>query len=188
MSPLAGRAEPADWSSLTDIRGERHGPIQIPWLWILLALALAAAAFAYYRRAVRRRPPAPPRPAHVTAEIELDRLLRERLLDRGEIERFVTRLSEILRRYIEARFQLRAPTRSTEEFYEDLKSSAVLSVSEQQTVIEFLRRSDLVKFAADRMDSANAMLLLDTVRLFVRQTRDDPERQAEIRRESARAA
>lgn len=171
MNPAA--VVPADdWSALKDIRGERSGPAWIPLL--LIALALAAAACALYRRRRARLRPAPTRPAHVTAEIELDRLLRDRLLDRGEIERFVTRLSGILRRYIEARFQLRAPARSTEEFYADLSTSTVLTPGEQKTVIEFLRRSDLVKFAADPMDSDNALRLLDTVRRFIRQTRDEP--------------
>lgn len=173
----------AQWGNLKDIRAGRHGPLRIPWKWIALGLAAAGLGWAWVRFGRRKKEILdPPKPAHLIAEIELDRLMRESLLDRGEIEKFVTRLSDILRRYIENRFQLKAPRRSTEEFYEELQTSPVLDAAQKGIVVEFLRRADLVKFAADPMDPTNAIQLLDTVRRFVRQTRelDEPGRRKEM--------
>jgi len=170
----------AEWEKLKDLRGPRLRPLRIPWLWISIGIAALAAGLLLFRFRRKKRAIELPKPAHLIAELGLDRLMRENLIDRGEIEIFVTRLSVILRQYIENRFQLRAPRQSTEEFFEDLKSSPALSPSEKPMVMNFLRQADLVKFAAEWIDRERALALLDTVRQFVRLTRA-PEAVAPVR-------
>ncbi len=160
-----------DWSQFKDLRPERHAPFHIPWLWLVAALAAAAAFWAWRRYRPHRTWVEPPKPAHVVAEIELDRLLREGLLDQGELDAFVTRLSGILRRYIENRFHLHAPERTTEEFYDDLKQSGALDQVWKNAIMEILRQSDLVKFAAEWIGRESAMEILNRIRTFVRETK-----------------
>ena len=81
-----------------------------PWVYGVIALgvlALAAAAYLLWRR--RRKSEeeiVPPIPPHDRAYDELEQLLREDLVGKGQVKLFYLRLSNILRHYIEERFGL----------------------------------------------------------------------------------
>jgi hypothetical protein len=95
---------------------------------VLLLAALAIIGFYYWKiKAGKKLSTAvQPRPEEIALQ-ELDRLLAEDLLTRGEIKLFHLRISDILRHYMENRFGLKAPERTTEEFLLELsraKSSA----------------------------------------------------------------
>jgi hypothetical protein len=62
---------------------------------------------------------------------------------------FCIAVSDALRAYLEERFQLRAPERTTEEFLQDLQTTPLLTVEQKLGLTEFLQRCDLVKFARD---------------------------------------
>src|ERR1041384_7153374 len=130
-----------------DIRGLK--PIiapSTPWYaWLLGALALAGL-ITLVVWLIRRRPakPAPPPvPPHVRARHRLNRAL-DLLTDPRA---FCIEVSDALRTYLEERFQLRAPERTTEEFLVELQSSPTLIAGQKQTLAEFLASCDLVKFA-----------------------------------------
>jgi len=134
-----------------DIR-DIKGPVPIPagwtWLaWTLGALAVALAAFFLVRRWLRkRRTVAAPQviiPPHVRARARLNAALR--LL--YEPKPFCIEVSDTVRWYLEERFEYRAPERTTDEFLEELQSSPLLSLSQKQSLADFLCRCDLVKFA-----------------------------------------
>ncbi len=164
----------ATWNKLKDIRAAHSPGIRVHWGWVsLLAALLAACAYALFRQRPIRRRIEPTRPPDLIAEMEIDRLIRDQLLERGDIEPFVTRLSDIFRRYIENRFRLHAPERTTDEFFLELQSSPALTQEPKEDVIRFLRRADLVKFAAERIDSDQAMDLARAVRQFVHETTAD---------------
>ena len=55
-------------------------------------------------------------PAHEQAYRELERLLARELIEKGQVKEFYAGVSGVLRRYIENRFGLKAPERTTEEF------------------------------------------------------------------------
>jgi len=132
---------------LRDIKG----PIEIAtWTdWairgavVLAALALLAAAWWWWRR--KRPVAAPPR------LIPPDERARERLAAAFALidqpERFCTTVSEIVRVYLEERFGLRAPERTTEEFLAELPRNAVLEARHKAFLSDFLTGTDLVKFA-----------------------------------------
>jgi hypothetical protein len=71
---------------------------------------------------------------------------------------------------IEARFGLRAPERTTEEFIRDALSSRKLSDAHRDLVAGFLEQSDLVKFARHAPGQADMRNALDSAGLLVRQT------------------
>jgi hypothetical protein len=137
-------------ANTADIRQVR-APVVVPagWAWVgwaLGALVLALLAAWLWRRWRRRQAaPAPVIviPPHVRAR---DRL-RAALEWLGQPERFCVLVSDTIRVYLEERFELRAPERTTEEFLEELQRSPLLSLSQKRSLADFLMRCDLVKFA-----------------------------------------
>jgi len=143
---------PADTNAVAqlDIRPDRPPqPISSAWAWIgglglLAALALAAwYAWRRYRAGQKRLPPAVVIPPYRRA---LDRL-RAALDLVHDPERFCVVVSDAVRWYLEERFQLRAPERTTEEFLAELRLGERLSSLQQTLMGDFLTRCDLVKFA-----------------------------------------
>ena len=134
-----------------DIRGIK-APVEIPggsfWLWCALA-ALAAAALSYFTWRYLRKHRAPSKtieaiiPPHERAR----RKLQEALELIHQPRPFCILVSDALRSYLEEAFSMRAPERTTEEFLDELQSSALLSYSQKQLLGDFLMRCDLVKFA-----------------------------------------
>lgn len=161
------------------------GPVLWPpsfprWLWVLpliavLALAAALTAAWLLRRAKAPAPPPPLPPAHVTALAALARLRAQPWMERGEVEPFFVELSAIVRRYLEDRFGLRAPERTTEEFILEAASSDRLSAAHQQTTRAFLEQSDRVKFARDTPGRPEMEGALASAERLVRETTPPPE-------------
>ena len=124
-------------------------PVPNPWLWafwiggILVALAILGMLLAAWQKAKSRRPLAPPVPPHVRARQKLEAAL----LLIGDPRAFCIAVSDALRVYLEERFQLRAPERTTEEFLRDLQKTEVLTPQQKASLAAFLEQCDLVKFA-----------------------------------------
>ena len=109
-------------------------------------LALVAVLYRLINR--RRRVPAvAPRPVHEVALEALAKLHAARLLEAGRHEEFYVRLSDIVRTYLEARFHLRAPEMTTEEFLQAAQRDPQLTPPQRSLLGTFLSEADLVKFA-----------------------------------------
>ncbi len=146
-------------------------------IWIALAiLALLVAAFAALRkflttpRTILHMPP--PVPPHRIALDALADLRARGWIEALNIEPFYVELSGIVRRYLEARFGLRAPERTTEEFIRDALTSRKLSDAHQSLVAGFLEQSDLVKFARHAPGQPDMRNALDSADRLVRETMD----------------
>ena len=87
-------------------------------------------------------------PAHVEALRELEAIRGLGLLEEGRLAEFTDRVSDVLRRYVEARFDLPAPERTTEEFLDEIARAPVLDRERKRFLAEYLAQCDLVKFAA----------------------------------------
>jgi hypothetical protein len=126
-------------------------PVEIPSGWARLAwtagaLALAALLFwAWKYWQVRRAsiPPVPVIPPHVRAKQKL----QEALALIGDPKAFCILVSDTVRWYLEERFDFHAPERTTEEFLYELQGTDLLTRDQKESLSEFLRRCDLVKFA-----------------------------------------
>ena len=142
---------------------------KFPWgevgAGVLLAL-LATASFLYWRR--RARPS--PHPAERRALRELDRVLAWQLPEQGKIEQFHTLLANVVRRYLENKFQLPARRRTTAEFLDVLRSSQRLTGAEQEFLSDFFRRCDLAKFAAASVSATECLALAEKARAFIGQS------------------
>jgi hypothetical protein len=73
--------------------------------------------------------------------------LAEALALIAQPKEFCILVSDIIRWYLEERFDFHAPERTTEEFLNELSASNVLAPDQKESLVEFLNRCDLVKFA-----------------------------------------
>ena len=136
------------------------GPKPLPtrwWMYILIALAvLAVGSVIYwlYKRRVKavEIPETPPEPPYDIAIRRLIQLKDENLPGKGKIKLYYSELSEIIRQYIQGRFDIVAVEATTYELKKRLKHSE-LPNEKSVTALEILNRSDMVKFAKHIPDS-----------------------------------
>lgn len=171
-SALAGR------SAEIEAPGEPFPPRSRWGQWAAIgagALVLAVAAFAWLRR---RRPSLAHRdevavPPHVKALRALARLQQAPRTTIAQVETFYVEVSGVLRTYLEERFGLRAPERTTEEFLRELESGEQLAREHRPVLERFLSQCDLVKFAAFVPGENEHLAMHSLAQQFVEATRPD---------------
>lgn len=148
------------------------------WLWSLAVLGVVAAPAGWLILRGRRAKQLVRifKPAHEVAYARLQALVAENLVEAGRIKEFYERVSGILRYYIEDRFDLHAPERTTEEFLSELQGTDVLSPPNKELLREFLTHCDLVKFARHDPTTEQIQRTFDLVREFIEKTRADDRR------------
>jgi hypothetical protein len=140
-----------------------------------LLLAGAFVWWKWFRKAkVAEAPPAPPIPPGQAALARLDALYAAELLEVGDYRAFHFALSDILREYIERRFTLRAQEQTTDEFLAGLPDQQVFNAEQQLLLQDFLRRSDLVKFAKYAPRAEQSRAAAEACRKFVVETDNVP--------------
>jgi hypothetical protein len=167
VKPVVGQQE-AD-----DIRRIKP-PVEIPdyslWLWLALACVLAAVAGYLYWRWRKNRPqlkaPVVVIPPHVRAR---DRL-KTALALIGQPRLFAFAVSDALRLYLEERFELHAPERTTEEFLLEMQTAPHLEERHKLLLGDFLARCDLVKFARYQPGEQELRDLFDAAMRLVDET------------------
>jgi len=172
---------PASGSS-ADIR-EIKPPAAVPrdyrplWWAAGLVCIIGAAGFGLFQLLNRRRAArlTPPRPAHEVALEGLARLRAAHLLEEGRHEEYYVRLSAVVRRYLEDRFQLRAPEMTTEEFLQAAQQSPRLPREHRSSLVSFLGEADMVKFARHIPGRDEAERAHSAAREFVESTRERTE-------------
>jgi hypothetical protein len=97
----------------------------------------------------------------------LDQLNVDQLINRQEIDQLHTKLSDILRSYLENYFLLKAREQTTEEFLRDISFSTQFSGDQRNLLQQFLRLADLVKFATFEPDIDASRNAFKSVRNFV---------------------
>jgi hypothetical protein len=166
---------------LTELASGIRGPVDIGgrpwWWWAVAAAAVVLGGVAVWKLMSRRAPdaPEPELPAGEWAMLELARLEQERLPERGEVEGFFVRLSDVVRAYVERRFAIAAPDRTTQEFLREAAHHPDLAGEHERTIGAFLRSADMVKFAAARPGADTCDNALAAMRGFVERTAPKPE-------------
>lgn len=168
-----------DYADVVDIK--RHFLDYLPdWLsdygiWILLALVIIGGAGFVYFKWLRKgklplMPVKKPVPPYQLAMQQLQTLHDEHLCEKGEEKEFYTRLTDILRTYLDARFGINAMEMTSGEILELIRKN-----SEAQSVYDNLRQilqlADFVKFAKmNPLPDENDLSMMNAY-LFVNQTK-----------------
>lgn len=134
-----------------------EGIIRFPLTEILVLLAITGGAlvflallFLILRRRAKKRGAVNAEELllpHEKAFLELDRLEKQGLLEKGEGRKYTWFLSEIFRRYLEERYLYPALEKTTNEILPDLKQKVGLSPALCNMADHFFCQADLVKFA-----------------------------------------
>ena len=143
-------------TALKDIKQPMSAPIgwsEIwPWLLVVIIIALIIIILRKYvfvrKQNKIKLAPKVIIPAHVVALKELNELDKAKIWQAGNIKKYHTELSEIIRRYTEIRFRFIALELTTAEIIENLKDK--VSSSEIKDIKVLLQRSDLAKFAKSK--------------------------------------
>lgn len=94
----------------------------------------------------RVEPPKPIVPLHTIALDKLNALKKEKLWEQGQVKQYHSHLTDIIREYLEKRYEINALEQTSEEIFAGLRH---LNISEQNTnkLRQMLLLADLVKFA-----------------------------------------
>jgi len=135
-------------------------PLAVPYSWkefipyiiggILLILLILIGIILWKKYRKQKPPvaarPVPKDPAHIWARKELKKLEDEKLWQKGEIKIYYSRLTEILRLYLEYRFNWLALESTTEEIQMAIDNYQMKEKA-KDNLLQTLRIADLVKFA-----------------------------------------
>lgn len=151
------RLAPKDTSAkIFDIVPPYKAPVTLgeimPWLFLaLLAAVIIFLIIRLIRRFSGNKKEAPVliniEPAHVIAFRELEKLRDEKLPESGENKKYHTRLTEIIRQYLENRFQVYSMELTTEETLSALVKTGFKKGDSYNRLKSVLSFADLVKFA-----------------------------------------
>jgi hypothetical protein len=162
-----------DRGRISDIRnGIKPGFSLPPLLTMILSVALLALLAGVLTLVLLRRKAGagsvapPPEPPQVIARRALDELKNSEWIP----EPFFTRLSLILRTYLEGRFALNAPELTTEELTRRTAADDRLDEASKQSLENFMTQADLVKFARAGAEHGVMQTAFQTVEKFVNQT------------------
>ena len=144
-------------------------PKWVPWAVAAAALICILATLALLLRkhkAAEKEVPA--RPPHEIALDELRALVAEHLVEDGHLMEFYNRIQDILRRYIEARFGIMAPERTTEEFLGELRKMRNPSLRKHDELLAvFLKHCDMVRFATYAPEKQEIQATFNSCKEFI---------------------
>ncbi len=135
------------------------------WIVLTLGIILGIGFFLWRRNQKNKKRISTQKTIWEIAYEQLANLEKQGLLSKGQFKEYYSKLSGIVRHYIEERFNIRAPEMTTEEFLRSLDSSAVITVPQKEILRDFLQSCDLVKFAKHepvREEAAKAMAIVKT--------------------------
>ncbi len=124
----------------------------LPYVVIVLGLLLIIALVTYIIIRIRQNKPIffmqkPPEPPHLKAFRELEKLKSEKLWQQGLVKQYYTNLTDIVRIYIEGRFNVMALESTSEEIIDALKGIENITDEILNELKRLLVLADLVKFA-----------------------------------------
>jgi hypothetical protein len=110
-------------------------------------------------------------PPHIIALRELDQIKKEKLWQTGRVKEFYTHLTDVLRTYIEGRYNVQALEMTSGETLQELKSVMGDEQGALQNLKQVLLTADMVKFAkASPLPDENDLSMMNAY-FFVNQTK-----------------
>lgn len=149
------------------------------WPWVaggVAAVAVLAMAIVWFVHRSRRPKPVaapvePEKPLHVRTLLALEEVEKKKLWQQGLVKEYHSAITDILRGYIEERFQVPALESTTDDLLGILRMSS-MGAGQREQLANLLRMADMVKFAKwTPLPTENEQLLAGAVKL-VQQTSD----------------
>jgi len=140
---------------------------------VLIFLAILAFALAFLYRKKDTSAVACKRLAHEIAYEQLQALKQKDLIRQGKIKEYYSEISDIIRRYLENRFLLKAPEMTTEEFLLYVRDYSQLISGHKTLLKEFLSACDLVKFAKYTPSVQEIEAIFVSAERFIDQTKEE---------------
>lgn len=183
---LAVNTVPLD-SMIRDIKQPIQVPVSFAEIYPFILIGLGAAALIYFiiyliRKRKRKEPvfsipKKPLEPAHIIALRELDELRDAKLWQRNEYKQYYTRLTEIIRNYIERRFDIPAMEQTSYDILLSWKSKGYNDQNLYNILKQLLNLADLVKFAKEKPLPTDNEINLDNAYVFIKSTKPADENQ-----------
>jgi len=176
---LAVNTVPLD-SMIRDIKQPIHVPVSFAEIYPFILIGLGIAGLAYFivyliRKRKRKEPvfsiSKPQEPPHIIALRELDALRDAKLWQRNEYKQYYTRLTEIIRNYIERRFDIPAMEQTSYDILSAWKNKGYNDQDLYNILKQLLNLADLVKFAREKPLPTDNETNLDNAYAFVRSTK-----------------
>jgi hypothetical protein len=164
-------------AELKDIKQPMKAPIGWsdiwPWLLgivLLILIAYILKKYVFNKKEVKIEKQEVIIPAYITALKQLEKLDKAKLWQAGNIKKYHTELSEIIRRYTENRFNFIALELATDEIISELKSK--VNNEQLASITILLQRADLAKFAKSKPDENENKESMQLAKHFVGQTKE----------------
>jgi hypothetical protein len=140
---------------------------------VLIPAVLLVAALAYlgFRRLQRRSQLRVRASAYDVAAARLAELARRGWPQSEQVDPWYVELSDIVRRYIEDRYGVRAPELTTEEFLREARQQLRMQDRHRELLAAFLQTCDRVKFAGYRPAESESRQALEEARRYLEETR-----------------
>lgn len=172
----------AELGQQVETRGELFEAPRAFWPWAVAAGAVVVLSlFVWWLRRPRQYSFASEvaQPPHVRALRELQRLRDSARNTPAQVDAFYVATSQVLRDYVEERFAVRAPERTTEEFLRELElgsdagGAGDLLRAHRGELARFLLQCDMVKFARHLPGESEHQATWQLAVAFVEATRAD---------------
>jgi hypothetical protein len=162
---------------IRDIKGPMRAPLTfreiLPWLLLIILIVAGVFLYRYYLKkkkasaALLPKPIKPKTPPHRKALDALEQLHQKKLWQSGRVKEYHSEITDILRRYLEERYQIMAVEMTTSEIMEAVMTHPVPTQAKEKLLVIF-ERADLVKFAKSMPLAAqhedSYMLAIDFIR------------------------
>lgn len=143
--------------------------------WLIILVIFAVAAFILIRIYLKRRaknkpfiklPEKPKEPAHIIAFRELDSLKQEKLWQSGKEKAYYSRLTDILRDYLDNRYNISTHELTSNELIQSIKTRKILEGELLESLRQVFSIADLAKFAKFKpLPSENDLCFKNTYEL-----------------------
>lgn len=143
----------------------------------IVLLALIVFLIYYFIQRRRNQPvffrPKPKEPPHIIAIRDLNTLKDEKLWQQGKVKEYYTKISEIIRVYIEDRFDIPAMEQTSDEILQSFISGKNCEPALLNKLKEVFYTSDLVKFAKHTPLPDENEICYKNIYDFVLQTKEE---------------
>jgi len=165
--------------TIRDIKDIYKAPVSFgevyPYILLIVLITLVTGSLIYYFRRRKQNKPVfkrekPPEPAHILALRDLDRLNAQKLWQQQKTKEYYSRLSVIIRTYIERRFGIMAMEQTTIEILDDFHRWFSDEDINYDILSKLLGLADLVKFAKEEPLPDENLTHMDNAYNFVKCT------------------